>query len=392
MKKLVFLVLSSFLFLSQDAVFEKEILHQLEKDKRELAKMSLPLAKNYPIKTAAYWTSPIMRRGDAINLARHDLVIVDLENKFNNRHILLELKKMNPSIIILAYSNPMEIFLTKYSNRPWQNQVIDEISKNRQTWLLKTIDQKKRAINYANFWPNMVMLNMSTSCPKIQGERYYEWIARKIQIDILSDPIFSGYFQDNGTVNISWVYQNRNEKIDIDGDNKPESDAIIDKKWAKGQKRFLAAMRHYGNKRDLVLGKNATNSEMVIISNKGDLNLLRYVKGKFFEKFPNDYLGEKWAYGWRQSLSNAKQAGNYTILQVERNAVNFGLASALLLDNVYLAVGQDDAGIFPEFEINPGKALGPMKTKGVTFSRQYTNLEVKVEPLQKNGEIKHNRH
>lgn len=361
---------------------QRKLIQQSLKDKKELAQMDVAPVANYPIKTAAYWTSPTMGKQDAINLARHDLLIIDLENKFNNRQRLLEIKKMNPAVIILAYSNPMEIFMTLYHSRPWQNKVIEEITKNYPGWLLKTVNREKQTLQFAHFWPGMIMLNMSSTCPRINGERYNEWMAKKLKREILSDPIFDGYFQDNGTVNISWVYQNNQEKIDINADNQADLNAFIDKSWSKGQKQFLRSIRRYFNKRSLFLSR-----KMIIVTNKGDTNLLNLVDGKFFEKFPNDYLGDKWAFGWKQSMDNARQTGPYTILQVERRFLSFGLASALLLDNAYLAVSQDDAGIFPEFEINPGKPKGNTFYFNHKYRRDYENLRVEVEPLSQEGKI-----
>lgn len=333
----------------------------------------------YPIKTAAYWTSPIMRGDDIVNLAKHDLVIVDLENKFNNRQSLVALKRLNPKIKILAYSNPMEIFLTKYTNRPWQNKIIDEITNHRPEWLLSIITTqvteggKKRQQDYATFWPGMVMLNMSATCPRVKGEIYPKWIAKKLATEVLNDPIWDGYFQDNGTPNISWINPG---KIDINGNFRADRDAVIDKNWEKGMEIFLKIVRR-------ALGPNK-----IIVMNKGDNSFSKFADGKFFEKFPNDYLGDKWAGGWRQSIHNAQRTGSFTIFQVERHEIMFGLTSALLLDNVYLAIGQDDAGIFPELmDINLGRAFGRFQAAGPIYTRQYEWGTVKVDPLARRGDI-----
>lgn len=382
-KKILLFVLLITLGLISILLFkQRHLIWQGLKDKRELAQMNIAPVANYPIKTAAYWTSPTMGERDALNLARHDLLIIDLENKFNNRYRLLEIKKMNPDIIILAYSNPMEIFTTLYQTRPWQNKVIKEITEKRPAWLLKTVSQERQSLQFANFWPGMIMLNISATCPRINGERYYQWMAKKLKREILSDPIFDGYFQDNGTVNISWVYQNKPEKIDINSDNQPDSDAFIDKSWSKGQNRFLRSIHGYSFWRNLFRSR-----KMLILSNKGDTNLLKYVDGKFFEKFPNDYLGDKWAFGWGQSMSNARKTGPYTILQVERHLLQFGLASTLLLDNAYIAVGQDNAGVFPEFEIDPGKPRGQSTSYDNLYARDYENLRVEVDPLLQKSAI-----
>ena len=365
-----------------------------EENARNAGVRQVAQVSNYPLKTAAYWTSPIMSRDDAMALAKHDLLIVDLENKFNNRQTLLELKKMNPSIKLLAYSNPMEIFLEMFNNRPWQNWVINEITQNRRQWLLRTISRTEglNQVSYGKFWKDMVILNMASTCPKINGETYSEWMAKKISTEILSDTIFDGYFMDNGTVNISWMYQGKPEYIDITGDAQYRSDAYVDRKWAEGVTDYLAHIKTNGNYEKGFLPWlkrlfKGYDNDFIVVTNKGDLNLLKIVDGKFFEKFPNDYIGEKWAGGWRQSMSNARKTGDYTIINVEPHELEFGLASYLLLNNGYISVGQDYAAQLPLFEINPGRALDVMRVEGATYTREYENISVRVYPLQRKGEI-----
>ncbi len=404
MKKtfIVFLALG-FAFLGVSWVLEEEINFrkkqqtQTEHDKQWFAaQQGVARVRPYPVKTAAYWTSPTMQRSEVERLAKHDIVIIDLENKFNNRERLLELKLLNPDIKLLVYSNPMEIFLSTYNNRPWQNKVINEIVNNRQQWLLKTIflnNKNQREERYAQFWKEpanpMTMLNMSSACPQIKGEIYSEWMAKMFRQDILSDPIWDGYFQDNGTWNVSWIYPNNNEKIDINGDKKPDRDEIVDRYWTKGVDRYLSIIRH-GSERYGFFSRlfKKKQNDFIIVSNKGDMHFLNRVDGKFFEGFPNDYLGDKWANGWRQCVSNAKRTGSYTIFQSNRSNINFVLASSLLLDNVYLAIGQDDSGIFPELEsINLGQPLGQMSHDGQAYFRKFTRGTVKVWPLEMRAEI-----
>jgi hypothetical protein len=346
------------------------------------------LVTPYPVKSTAYWTKPSMSLNDAQSLARHDFLVVDLENKFNNYQVLQALKSFNPNLKLIPYSNPMEIHLTKYSDRPWQNRVIDEIITSRSTWLLKTISPIKREgfiatwiakimgdpdrkEDYAKFWSGMLMLNMSSACPKIDGQTYSEWMAQKLNREVLQDPIWDGYFQDNGTGNISWT----NSGIDIDGNQTADNDLVVDQKWKEGMSNFLIQI------------KNAHSRTFIVITNKGSLDFLNVTSGKWFENFPNDYLGDKWADGWRQCLFNAKKMGPYTVFQANRANINFVLASTLLLDNVYVAVSQDDAGIFPELEIETGKPLGSFESHGGIYYREYEKVRVTVDPLKKIGLI-----
>ena len=331
--------------------------------------------QTYPVKTAAYWTSPVMSSADVINLAKHDIVIADLENQFNNRANLQELKRLNQHLKLIAYSNPMEVFIKKYKNRPWQNKIITELSERPQ-WFLRTITRKngQDTKKIASYWPGMIMLNMSSSCPKICFQNYSNWMAKKIKREILSDPIWDGYFQDNGLSNISWIYPNHDERITIDDDH-VTPDSITDQKWKEGMEQYMSIIKKTG---------------LILISNRGSLDFLDKVDGKLFENYPNDYLGSKWAGGWRQCQANAKKTGNLTIFKVDRNNIMFGLASCLLHNNVYLAIGQDDADYFPELNINLGLPQGQAKSniQRTIFYRRFEKGIVIVEPLKKRGVIK----
>lgn len=402
MKKLViFLLIFAIAFLGIGWMLEDEWhRHQQEKLQKEqdeawlAARQNVPRVKPYPLKTAAYWTSPVMQASDVERLAKHDIVIIDLENKFNNRERLLELKLLNPEIKLLVYSNPMEIFLSTYNNRPWQNQVINEIIHHRPQWLLKTIARRpdgRLEERYAQFWtfPNpMTMLNMSSACPKINGETYSEWMAKKMRRDILSDQIWDGYFQDNGTWEIAWIFTGKQEQVDINGDKRPDRNEVVNRHWEKGVSQYLRLIRE-GDSRAGFFSRlfKRPHREMIIIANKGDLHFLNRVDGKFFEKFPNDYLGEKWLGGWRRCLNNAGQTGPYTIFQANRANIDFVLASTLLLDNVYLAISQDDSGIFPELEVSLGQPLGSFKYDQRVYTRKYERGIVTVWPATQQGQV-----
>ncbi len=332
--------------------------------------------KPYAVKTAAYWTSPTMDSRQAKNLAKHSLVIVDLENKFNNRSVLLELKQLNPGLKLLAYSNPMEIYTKMYNNRSWQNKVINEINEHYRSWLLREVYPNSQTFDYAEFWPGMVMLNLSQTCPKENGMRYNLWMARRLLKDILSDNLFDGYFIDNGTSNVSWMTRGQNSFLDINGSGRRLSRERIDHSWHKGMRDFLKVIRKRKGK------------DYIIVANKGDLNLLSVVDGKFFEKFPNDYIGEKLWGGWRQSMSNAAKTGKYSIINVDYADLDFGLASYLLLGRGYFSISQDDPRVFAELEdLVPGRAISGIRRGDGYYYRDYENVVARVWPEERKGEI-----
>ncbi len=321
--------------------------------------------------TARYWTSPIIRAENIKNLAQSDLLIVDVENMFNNYNYLVQIKKLNPDLKLLCYTNPMEIWTTRYDNRPWQNSVIDEIVNNRQSWILRQTSNGERSL--VTFWPGMIIINMSVNCPRENWRRYYSWMARKLNREVLNDTIWDGYFMDNATSNISWVSP---DNIDINNNGQADDNYRIDLSWEKGVERFLKKIRR------------SNGDDFIIIGNKGDHYFLDIVNGKMFENFPNPWLGDTWADGFKQSIDNAKKTGEFTIFSINSNEIEFGLASALLLDNVYLAIGQDDDQVYNEFMIDLGKALGPYQRESDKYIRYFKKGKVIVYPLLRKGEIR----
>ncbi|MBN2854565.1 hypothetical protein JXK06_03495 [Patescibacteria group bacterium] len=151
------------------------------------------------IKSASYWTSPIMNVEQAKKLAEHEVLIVDMENMINNKASLKLLKSLNPNIKLLAYTNPMEFFSPMPANRPIQRKWFQQVQAY-PNWFLKTGNGSQ-----AIFWPKMVMMNLSSLCPKYEIEiygrksmmTYSDWISHKILTEVISDLTWDGYFMDN---------------------------------------------------------------------------------------------------------------------------------------------------------------------------------------------------
>ena len=313
------------------------------------------------IKSAAYWTSPIMSVEQAIALSvnKYDFVIADYENMFNNHGALDTLKKLSPNTKILAYVNPTEIFAKQLPNRPLQNSLIERINQRYPAWLLR--DKSGQSIV---FYEGMKMMNISSVCPKINKRNYSEWLSDTLIHKVYSDPIWDGTFLDNNGKTVSWV----NSSIDANSDWLPDSMAALDGWWEEGLRSFLKKIRS-------VKGKG-----FVIIGNKGSVDFTDLVDGRMFEFFPNDYLGGKKDGGWWQSMSNASQTGPFTIFMVKEKDLNFALASALLLDNVYIAVGQNNSRFYPQLQEKVAKG-GDIK-----LQRQLGDGKtIEVVPSQKSG-------
>ncbi len=314
------------------------------------------------IKYSTYWVAPSIPANMGSKLASDDLLIVDYENLVNNRLELEMIKIGNPNIKLLIYSNPMEIWNKDIANRPLANSLR---AKLPAAYKLKRSDGKP-----VIFWKNMEMMNMSVNCPRVNGKNYNEFYAEWLLINALADPLVDGYFEDNGTPTIAWV----DPLIDSDNDGKPDNPSALNNAWQNGQTQFLSLIR------------KAKGDKFIIVTNKGEKHFFFINDGVMFEKFPNDYLGSKRAGGWYQCIANAKHAGPYTIFQVDSKNLEFGIASSLLLDEVYISLGQN-IQVPEQFRTPTGKAISAMYKKGSTYCRDYELVTVEVNPELKTGRL-----
>ncbi len=330
-------------------------------------------------KIAAYWTSPTMSLEEADSLAKFHLVIADMENIVNNRPSLVQLKKRNPEVKLLCYSNPMELFELNVleADRPLQKEVYQEVVTNRSGyWLLQPSGE------HVVFWNQMKMMNLSTNCPVINGEKYNQFIAKFLLTRVLNDKIWDGYFEDNATGNVSWIgSRGENKGIDADNDSSNDVPEVLDSVWYEGVHEFISAIRQ------------AKGPKFILIGNKGSRDFLDVFDGKMFEEFPDNYLGDKKANGWYQCESNYRQTGPFTIIQAKQICNDpahrlFVLASALMGDGYY-AYGQDLFRYFPEYSRDVGKPLGPPEEKGSFWERKFSKANVRVFPEEERGEIEY---
>jgi len=328
----------------------------------------------YSIKSVEYWTYPVLTLQEAKDLAPYSLIIIELDNLFNNRASLARIKELNPQAKLICYSNPMEFFSPVGDDRPIQKKWAKLVEEKYPNWQLKTA-----AGGAAIFWPGMIMLNLSAACPtyNIPGYgqvNYTQWMAQEL-LSILADTLWDGYYMDNGGGNISWLYQESTTQIDADNNGRPDDQAVLDSLWSQGIHDFLSQLR------------TARDLDFLLLANKGSLEFLDVLNGRFFEGFSCDYLGDKKDGGWHQCLANAIKIGPLTIFQVKNDEdLEYGLASALLID-AYIAIGQDNLRHYPQLNYDLGKPVGvPMKLNNLFF-REFEHGRVEVRPDLRQGKV-----
>lgn len=320
------------------------------------------------IKIAAYWTSPNMTIMQAEALAKFDLLIIDFENNINNPTCLNLIRSRNPDVKLLAYSNPFEIWDQPVADRPLQSQWIKEITEKYPNWLLTTTEGYK-----VIFYEGMRLTNMTSVCMRYHVSElgfinYHEWMSNNLLLTVLSNPIWDGYFMDNAGGNVSWV----NNLIDADLNKQPDNESELDIAHASGVHDFLKKIRE------------AKGCKFIITGNKGSVEFIDALDGRMFEFFPNNYLGDESDFGFWQSLTNAKQTGNYTIILVKPSDIDFGYAAVRLLgNNAYLAIGHNNTRYYEQFDYE----LGNPDQDQIIIQISTNNGLITIDPSRKKSKI-----
>jgi len=277
---------------------------------------------DYPRLANLYWKNPITM-GDAKELAKWDVIVLDMQTQTNSASAIKEIKRLNPKAVILAYTTANEMPVERLSQvEPSGSGLWHELAKgDKAVWRLKTIDG-----NSLVFWPGNVMMNLGVKDEN--GQTYAGYLTDFYQDKILSTGLWDGLFFDNVWQNVTWF----NKNIDIDNNGRQRPTTEIDWQWQNYYRDFFQKLR------------DRFGSQYLIIGN-GDGAYHQLINGRMFESFP-DY----WQGGWSGSLKSYNEANDNGYAPrlniIESNTANtgnrydyqslrYGLASSLMFDGYY---------------------------------------------------------
>ena len=276
--------------------------------------------QNYPRLANLYWKNPITIE-EAAALARWDLLVLDMQTQTNSAEAITEIRRLNPNIIILAYTTAVEMPTTRLAAvEPSGAGLWHDLAElDDDAWHLKTYDGQE-----AVFWPGNVMMNLDAK--NSAGTSYGEVLSDFLVDRVLASGLWDGLFFDNTWATVDSV----NAKIDIDNDGRADSATKINANWRLAQNDFFNLLRRRLGGNYLLIGNGAGQF--------GSLN------GRMFESFP-----EYWEGGWTGSMSAYQSATStyapaLTIINSDSNntgnaadyrAMRFGLASALMFNGYY---------------------------------------------------------
>lgn len=280
---------------------------------------AIVLKSTFP-RLSNYFLSWELSDEQARELAKWDLVILDMEHQVKNKEKILKMRELNPKIIILAYIATQEIRsdaiqLLQYI--PLRAELYQGIQSN---WWLKRPDGAK-----ISWWPGTEMLNVTDVAPTINGQNWGDYFSNFVTEKILVSGLWDGIFFDNTWNGLTGMV---GDNLDIDGDGAVETKSEIESAYRRGMASVFGKIR-------------AAGPQYLLMGNDGDI--FTELNGMQLENFP-------YARGWSKMLKDyiafqgvgfppAFSAFNANTANIggrdDYQKARYGLTSALLADGFY---------------------------------------------------------
>src|SRR3989338_3837816 len=253
-------------------------------------------------------------------LAKWDLVILDMEVQLSSPEKIRELRRLNPTITIIAYITSQEIRADALTFSPgkMRQRLAGKIAAD---WYITDASGARQSV-----WPNTQLLNVADNSPTVNGKRFNQFLAEFVSNEILGSGLWDGVFYDNAWEGVSWI---KDKNFDLNKDGFNDTDADVH--WVQGMRQL------YNETRRL------TANKYLIIGNGGTKAYQNELDGLMLESFPNyaGWSGDMEIYNYYEG--GGRQAKYMIVNRNTKNtgkkdnykSVRFGLASTLMGNGYY---------------------------------------------------------
>jgi len=305
-----------------------------------------------------HWT---ITETKARDLAKWDVVILDMDIQTNNPHIFDLMRSINPDIKVLAYVPLVEV--RKSTAGLSENSLRKKMSNSfYNEWYLIAPDGRR-----LTFWEGNWIMNITNECPRVNGVRWNEFLPYFVKNEIMATGLWDGIFYDNGWENITYF---AGSSVDLNRDGHAAGTEVADRLWREGVSQAL----------DLTSSLIGTDKLVM-------LNDAPYYAGHTQGVTIENFSGRDWTDSlkkFRDSIDGSRQpqtnilnsntgnAGN----QTDYRTMRFGYTSAMLFDGYYsFDFGDQDHGQtwwYDEYDAYLGAPKGPAEnvlSPGADISR-----------------------
>ena len=325
MKKIIFIILILSVFTSPFFIREARA---AEKN---------PKLVNYFL----HWS---LNESKAYELARWDLLILDMEVQENSPRELRLIRQLNPDIKILAYITSQNLF------EPWFNSNESVLRKKLtanvpDSWWLRDAAGKK-----LSDWPSANVINITDYAPLVNGQRYNDYLPLFVRDNLKNSGVWDGVFFDNVWDGAAWF---NGGNVSLRNNGYRSSATELNTAWVAGMRKVFTKTRQYWPEA-IILGNGSWHS-----------NYQNLLNGWMLEDFPTPWVGGgDWSKVMQsyQYFSNSNQ--EYNVINAASTDPNnyakfrYGLTSALM-GNAYYSFdyGPADHARFwwyDEYDVNLG--------------------------------------
>jgi len=317
---------------------------------------------------------PTFSRQTAENSVGYNNIVVDPDLFFSasgreNLNWLQEQKKIK----VLAYANPIEMFVPAFPDKPWSINLFNFVKEIPGFWL--------RYVNgkMVSFWPGTKMLNCAIDLEPvtINGKKmnYIEFFSDVYINNVLkNNPCITGMAGDNmWKGGVFWMrYWQNNGLIDLNNDGIADDSISIDKSWSAGLIYFLDQVRQN------------MGSDFTIINNPATDKFKKHEAGTIMENYPDIFMNEKDTVyeAWYENMALTDSMPGPFIFNSRSDNYWFTLCSSMLADNVWFSYSKNTP-YDKKWELNLGQALARrIQVREIVF-RLYENGTVYVNPRDK---------
>ncbi len=320
--------------------------------------MSLGGAFSFPVnafevkeefpKLANYYLQSLIPSYIYSDLAKYDLLILDVDTQTHQPEMFTEIEKKNPQVQFLAYilSESINIEYLDWWAR-FRKMTYQKVES--EDWWLR--DSQGDLIGFSEIWPDHKFVD--------PGNGWVEYMSDLVAQDVASRDIWDGIFYDMVFGQLDWL---NDGDFDIDKDGIKDSPEEINSYWQEHTKELMDQTK-------------AKINPKVLVAN---LDLINYyqdsLNGTMIENFPAQWLGED-AWPWlidqyiNHFPANAQDPQIYVINantdnighMADYQKMRFGLTSALLGDGYYSFDKGDQSHAqnwwYDEYNVSLGKAI-----------------------------------
>ncbi|MBP9760729.1 MAG: hypothetical protein KBD15_00610 [Candidatus Magasanikbacteria bacterium] len=255
----------------------------------------------------------------ARELAKWDVVVLDMEVQERSATLLRRMREWNPNITLLAYITPQEIVQNPGSSDSALRRKLG--AKIFPEWYVYDTTGNK-----TTFWPGTYILNVSIDSPRVNNKQFSDVMAEFVAQDILGTGLWDGVFYDNAWDDVRYF---AGENADLNRDGVKEKN--LQASWQAGTEALYSKTRQL------------TRNRFIIVAN-GDSRAYRdQVNGKMLENFSE----ENWqrfmdTYAYNQNTPHQPQiqivnsnTDNGAHAQSNYQRMRFALGSTLLEDGYF---------------------------------------------------------